>query len=105
MINILLPAGRAFSRRLYMATTKASKPHHFIRITTGMRNDLLMRKMFLVKINGVSYNLQVKWMSNVDLELDTDTSLFPIGKPFLSLLVGFELFSREFLSTYLPYQF
>jgi hypothetical protein len=32
-----LPAGRAFSRRLYMATTKASTPYHFFRITTGMR--------------------------------------------------------------------
>ena len=37
-----LTAGSAFSPRLYMATNKASKPHHFIRITTGMRNDLLM---------------------------------------------------------------
>ena len=33
-----------------------------------------MRKMFLVKFNGVSYNLQVKWMSNVELELDTDSA-------------------------------
>jgi hypothetical protein len=41
-----LPADRAFSRRLYMATTKASKPNHFIRITTGMRNDLLCGKCF-----------------------------------------------------------
>jgi hypothetical protein len=32
-----LPAGRAVSRRLYMATTKASKPYHVFRITTGMR--------------------------------------------------------------------
>jgi hypothetical protein len=49
-------------------TTKASKPHHFIRITTGMRNDLLMWKMFLEKFNGVSYILEVEWMSNVELE-------------------------------------
>jgi hypothetical protein len=82
-----LPAGRAFSRRLYMATTKASKPHHFIRITTGMRNDLLMWKMFLEKFNGVSYILEVEWMSNVELELYTD-SAGGIGKGCAAYLQG-----------------
>jgi hypothetical protein len=43
--------------------------------------------MFLVKFNGVSYNLQVKWMSNVDLELDTD-SAGGIGKGCDSYLQG-----------------
>jgi hypothetical protein len=28
-----IPAGRSFSRRLYMATSKAKKPFHLIRIT------------------------------------------------------------------------
>ena len=52
-----------------------------------MRNDLLMRKMFLVKFNGVSYNLQVKWMSNVELELYTD-SAGGIGKGCAAYLQG-----------------
>jgi hypothetical protein len=68
-----LPAGHAFSH-LYMATTKASKPYYFIRIMTGMRNDLLMWKMFLEKHNGVSYILEVEWMSYVELEIDTDSA-------------------------------
>jgi hypothetical protein len=82
-----LTAGRAFSRRLYMATNKASKPHHLIRITTGMRNDLLMWKMFLEKINGVSYILKVEWMSNVELEFFTD-SAGSIGKGCAAYLQG-----------------
>ena len=72
-----LPAGRSFSRRLYMVTTKASKPHHFIRITTGMRNDLLMWKMFL----------EVEWMSNVELELYA-YSAGAIGKGCAAYLQG-----------------
>jgi len=35
-----LPAGRAFSRRLYLATAKAEKPHHLIRFTKEMYEDL-----------------------------------------------------------------
>ena len=31
-----LPAGRAFSRRIYAATSKAKNPHHFIRVTNAM---------------------------------------------------------------------
>ena len=82
-----LPAGHAVSRRLYMATTKASKPPHFIRITTGMRNDLLMWKMFLEEFNGVSYILEVEWMSNVKLELYTDNAR-GIGKGCAAYLQG-----------------
>ena len=32
-----LPAGRAFSRRVYAATSKAKKPHYFIRVTSAMK--------------------------------------------------------------------
>lgn len=32
-----LPAGRAFSRRLYMATAKASKPYHYIRVSRNLK--------------------------------------------------------------------
>jgi hypothetical protein len=33
-----------------------------------------MWKMFLEKFNGVSYILEVEWMSNVELELYTDSA-------------------------------
>ena len=54
-----LPAGRAFSRRIYLATSSAKKPHHFIRITGGMYQDLLVWNLFLDKFNGVSYMLDI----------------------------------------------
>ena len=34
-----LPAGRTFSRRLYMATAKASTPYHYIRVSRNMLYD------------------------------------------------------------------
>jgi hypothetical protein len=39
-----LPAGRAFRRQLYMATSKANKPFHFIRVTKNMFEDLMIWK-------------------------------------------------------------
>ena len=36
-------AGRPFSRRIYAATSKAKKPHHFIRVTNAMQCDLFER--------------------------------------------------------------
>ena len=82
-----LPAGRAFSCRLYMATTRASKPFHFIRVTLGMKKDLLMWKLFLEKFNGVSYIHDVEWTSNFDLDLYTD-SAGGIGKGCAAYLNG-----------------
>jgi hypothetical protein len=64
-----LPAGRAFSRRIYAATSKAKKPHHFIRVTNAMKCDLLVWKEFLEDFNGISYIPEINWSSNYDLEL------------------------------------
>ena len=61
-----LPAGRTFSRRLYMATAKASKPYHYIRVSRNMFDDLMVWKLFLENFNGVSYILDKDWVSNVD---------------------------------------
>ena len=42
-----LPAGRAFSRRLYLATAKAKKTLHLNKVTKEMYEDLLMLKYFV----------------------------------------------------------
>ena len=68
-----LPSGRAFSRRLYLATAKAKKPHHFIRITKDVYEDLMMWKLFIENFNGTSYILD-DWISNFDLKLYTDSA-------------------------------
>jgi hypothetical protein len=41
-----LPAGRAFRRRLYLATAKAKKTHQ-LNVTKEMDEDLLMLKYFV----------------------------------------------------------
>lgn len=69
-----IPAGRVFCRRLYMATSKAKKPFHLIRVTNGMFNDLMTWKMFLENFNGTSFILDQNWLSNSDLQLFTDSS-------------------------------
>ena len=68
-----LPAGRAFSRRLYLATAKAKKQHHLIRVTKEMYEDLLMWKYFVEQFNGNSFILD-DWISICDLELYTDSA-------------------------------
>jgi hypothetical protein len=68
-----LPAGRAFSRCLYLATTKAKKPHHLIGVTKEMYEDLLMWKYFVEQFNGNSFILD-DWISNYNLELYTDST-------------------------------
>jgi transcription initiation factor TFIIIB Brf1 subunit/transcription initiation factor TFIIB len=52
-----LPAGREFSRRLYLACARARKPHHLIKITKAMQSNILTWKMFLENFNGFSYIL------------------------------------------------
>ena len=69
-----LPAGRAFSRQLYMATSKANKPFHFIRVTKNMFEDLMIWKYFLEEFNGITYILDETWLSNYDLQLFSDSS-------------------------------
>ena len=69
-----LPAGRAFSRRLYAAMSKANKPHHFIRVSNSMKSDLLVWKEFLDNFNGLTYIHDINWISSSDLELYTDSA-------------------------------
>jgi hypothetical protein len=59
-----LPAGRAFSRRLYLACDRARKPHHLIKITKAKQSDILTWKMVLENFNGFSYILHDSWVSN-----------------------------------------
>ena len=66
------PAGRTFSRRIYASLCKASKPHHFIRVTNFMKSDLLVWKEFLHNFNSLSYIPEKNWSTNYDLQLFID---------------------------------
>ena len=65
--------GRAFSRRLVDATCGVRKPHHRIRVTGNMREDLLVWQEFLENFNGRSIMLG-KWIDCDQLELYTDAA-------------------------------
>jgi hypothetical protein len=57
-----------------MATAKASKPYHYIMVLRNIFDDLMVWKLFLENFNGVSYILDKDWVSNVDLQLFTDSA-------------------------------
>ena len=71
---LALPVGRTFSRRIYASLCKASKQHHFIRVTNSMKSDLLVWKEFLHNFNGLSYIPEKNWSTNYDLQLFTDSA-------------------------------
>ncbi|XP_045206268.2 uncharacterized protein LOC123558456 [Mercenaria mercenaria] len=52
--------------------SQASKPHHFIRVSAGMRYDMEVWELFLKDFNGICYFSDLHWTSSVDLELFTD---------------------------------
>ena len=55
--------GRAFSRRLINATCKVTKPHHRIRVSQEMREDLKVWLSFLSDYNGITVMLDNVWTS------------------------------------------
>lgn len=67
-------SSRAFLRRLYDATMPLKKPHHMLRVTREIREDLLVWLQFLQEFNGVTYIPEKLWFSNEDLHLFTDAS-------------------------------
>jgi hypothetical protein len=69
-----LTSGRAFCRRLYGSFKQAKKPHHFIRVTKGIKDDLLIWKLFLKDCNGVSYIQDLGWVESPEIDLFTDSA-------------------------------
>jgi hypothetical protein len=66
--------GRAFSRRLIKATCKVTKPHHRIRVSQEMREDLKVWISFLSDNNGITVMLDNVWTSNETMCLFTDSA-------------------------------
>lgn len=64
--------GRAFCRRLIDATMGVSQPHHFIRVTQSMKEDITMWFEFIDVLNGTSFFLDQRWSDSTFLELFTD---------------------------------
>ena len=71
--------GRAFRRRLIDATYKVNKPHHKIRVSNAMKEDLSVWISFLSQYNGVTVMLDSLWTSNEAINLFTDSAGGKIG--------------------------
>lgn len=69
-----IPGARAFNRRFYDAMIGIKKPHHFIRINGGMREDMRMWLEFLSKFNGSRIFQEVNWVDSQIIELFTDSA-------------------------------
>lgn len=69
-----MPGARAFSRRLYSLLAGASRPHHFIRLTKGVKDDIGVWLEFFQNFNGTFHFFDQDWVSSTDLELFTDST-------------------------------
>jgi hypothetical protein len=66
--------GRAFSRRLIDATCGVVKPHHRIRLTAALKEDLKIWSKFLGGFNGRCIMLENQWCDSEALNLYTDAA-------------------------------
>ena len=69
-----MPSARAFIRRMYAAMSSVNKPHHRIRLTNAIKEDLNMWQKFLKDFNGISYMLDSEFVSSASLKLETDSA-------------------------------
>jgi hypothetical protein len=76
--------GRAFLRRMHDATIGVKKPHHFVRITHGIRHDLTLWHAFLSNYNGVTIISRPPVSDSVSLHLYSDASKQAFGATFAS---------------------
>ena len=74
-----LPSGRAFSRRFYSSMSAASKPFHFIRVSSSLKEDAKMWLYFLNNFNRVQIFPRTEWLDSTVLQLFTDSSRIGCG--------------------------
>jgi hypothetical protein len=71
---LTIAPGRTFIRRLIDATCNVNKPHHKIRATKAIKEDLKVWITFLTDYNGVTVMLDNLWTSNETVEFYTDSA-------------------------------
>ena len=70
----VISPGRAFCRRLINATIGVNKAYFKIRVTKSMKADLNVWLEFLRSFNGVTVIPDRFWLTNIDLDLFTDSA-------------------------------
>jgi len=69
-----IPVARAFIRRFYDVMATVSKPHHFIRVSKSLKEDINMWLVFLDSFNGYCKFPERDWFNDTDLNLFTDSA-------------------------------
>ncbi|CAC5421755.1 unnamed protein product [Mytilus coruscus] len=71
-----VPSSRAFLRRFYnaIASFRVKKPFFSVRITSEIREDVMVWLEFLKSFNGDSYIIGLNWTDNDILQLFTDSA-------------------------------
>lgn len=69
-----IPPARAFTRRIYDVMQGVVKPHHLIRVSVAVKDDLRVWLTFLDLFNGCYYFPQIDWVDDEHLQLFTDSA-------------------------------
>ena len=69
--SVIAP-GRAFLRRLIDLTVGIQCPHHLIRLSKDVKEDLKVWQSFLANFNGRSFFMEETWYSSTKLDLYND---------------------------------
>lgn len=70
--GVIIPR-RAFCRHLYTTTVGACRPHHFVRVTKELREELQLWRTLLEAYNGVSF-WQQPMLLQADLQMHSDAA-------------------------------
>lgn len=69
-----IPSSRAFIRRFYDLMVGVRKPYHRIKLNKEVKSDIILWLEFLDNFNGQCFFPDRIWISNVTLQLFTDSS-------------------------------
>ena len=78
----IVKSGRPFLRQLHDLAMKANKPHHYLRITNDVKDDLNMWINFLQNFNGKTIIKQPTIASSEYLHLFSDASKIGFGATY-----------------------
>ena len=76
---LVIPAGRAFLRRMHDATVGKTSPLSRVRLSPGVREDLKLWREFLAHFNGRGLLSYGDTLSSGDLHMFSDSSLSGFG--------------------------
>ena len=71
--SVIVP-GRVFLRRMINLTIGKSNPHHYIRLTKEIQQDLHIWEIFFQYFNGKSFFLEEAWATSCQLRFYTDAA-------------------------------